>query len=175
MVGCVRPRTTCTSRRMRSRARRAAAGGGMSSFSATVWPSWRARARRVGWAGAVAGLRGVVRRHIVVGPVLDQELHDRAGRAVVAGVGDGVADLEHDSRGSGACARREPIDRHTRRVDLARERIAGGAEAGALETVGRGMPLLLDLDLYGVAVRLHRREPFGVGSAEASGRNLRFG
>src|SRR5207244_7223504 len=72
------------------------------------------------------------------------------------------------------CALPISIDRRARGVDLARERITGGAEAGAREALGRGVPLLLDLDLHGVAVWLHRREPFGAGPAELRGRGVRF-
>ncbi len=93
------------------------------------------------------------------GDELDHELHDGAGRAIVARVGHGMAYSEHDGGGGGAVGGRQALDRRPGELDLATERVARGAVPLPVERRGGGAVPLGELDLHRVAERLQPREP----------------
>src|SRR5882672_3308784 len=54
--------------------------------------------RELGLAEGVFRHAGVVERHVVIGPVVHHQLHDRSGGLVVAGVSHWMSDLEDNAR-----------------------------------------------------------------------------
>ena len=95
---------------------------------------------------------GVIERHVVIRPVVDHQLHDRRRRAIVAGVGHGMADVEHDAGGLYRSLGESLSMISPRFVDLAGEREAGRVIAGASGRRRRRGLTLQHADLDGVAV-----------------------
>ena len=83
-----------------------------------------------------------------------------------------MADVEDDARGLGALAGGRAVDHRAGALDLAGERVAGGAVARALDAArGGGSLLLADLDLDGIAERLDLGEPLAGAAAERGDRD----
>ena len=74
----------------------------------------------------------VIERHVVIGPELEDELHDRTRRLVVAGVGDWMAYIEDDPRGRPPVWCRDRQYERSRPVDLPGQRVTGRAVGRAL-------------------------------------------
>lgn len=75
----------------------------------------------------VLGHRRVVEGHVMVRPVIDDELHDRARRRVVARISYRVTHFEDDARSCGSVTPRQPVDRRARILDAAGQRVAAAA------------------------------------------------
>src|SRR5437879_12093064 len=86
-----------------------------------------------------------------------------------------MTDAEDDGGGLGPLGSRQAVERRARQVDLAAERVAGGAVPLAAEGRRGGVLPLGELDLYGVAVRLDAREPLPCRATEAGGERRGLG
>jgi len=111
---------------------------------------------RVDERGNVTGAR-VVERHVLIGPVLEHQLHDGPRGTIVPGIGHWVPDVEDDASGAVLVFGWQALDHRPRHVDPAGQRIARSTIALAFGGLRGGMPSLGDVNLDRVAERFDRR------------------
>src|SRR5437868_14915005 len=107
----------------------------------------------------VLGHAGVIQRHVVVGPVMHDQLHDRTGCAITAGIRNRMRFVEHDPYCPVAIGLPQSVDDGTGGIELARQCLAWRTVALTFGRSRRGKDAMRELDLDWITPRAHALTP----------------